>query len=68
MRAIIELASSHRMTALAEGVETEIQMKALVELGCPYAQGHLFGKARPIDEVRLSLPFPSVTAPERSAA
>ncbi len=68
VRAIIELASSYGMTALAEGVETEAQMKALIELGCAHAQGYLFGKPRPINEVWQSQAFPPITAPERSAA
>ncbi len=53
------------MTALAEGVETEGQLKALVELGCVHAQGYLFGKPRPISEVWQSQAFPPVAAGKR---
>jgi len=59
IRAIIELASAHNMTALAEGVETERQLAALVELGCVHAQGYLFGHPRPIYEVWQAQGFPS---------
>ena len=52
------------MQALAEGVETEAQLKALVDLGCTHAQGYLFGKPRPIYEVWQNQAFPPVTAPE----
>ena len=64
VRAIVELASSYKMQALAEGVETEAQLKALVDLGCTHAQGYLFGKPRPIYEVWQNQAFPPVTAPE----
>jgi diguanylate cyclase (GGDEF)-like protein len=64
VRAIIELATSYKMTALAEGVETESQLRALVELGCEHAQGYLFGKPRPIYEIWQSQAFPPISAAE----
>jgi diguanylate cyclase (GGDEF)-like protein len=51
VRAIIELASSFGMTTIAEGVETRAQLATVVELGCAEAQGFLFGKPMPLDEV-----------------
>jgi diguanylate cyclase (GGDEF)-like protein len=45
--AIIELAHSLRLCAIAEGVETLEQYAALRALGCELGQGHLFGPARP---------------------
>ena len=65
VRAIIELATSYKMTALAEGVETESQLRALVELGCEHAQGYLFGKPRPIYEIWQSQAFPPISAAEQ---
>ncbi len=65
IRAIVELATSYKMAALAEGVETEGQLKALVELGCVLAQGYLFGKPRPIYEIWQSQAFPPITANEK---
>jgi len=65
IRAIVELASSYKMTALAEGVETEGQLKALIELGCAHGQGYLFGKPRPIYEIWQSQAFPPITASEK---
>jgi EAL domain-containing protein (putative c-di-GMP-specific phosphodiesterase class I) len=53
------------MTALAEGVETESQLRALVELGCEHAQGYLFGKPRPIYEIWQSQAFPPISAVEQ---
>ncbi len=50
VRAIIDLAAGYRMSVIAEGVETEEQRRALIELGCPEAQGYLFSRPLPIDE------------------
>jgi EAL domain-containing protein (putative c-di-GMP-specific phosphodiesterase class I) len=36
----------------AEGVETEEQRRALVDLGCTQMQGFLFSPARPAHEIR----------------
>ena len=47
VRAIVQLAHTLGMTPVAEGVETEAQRAALVELGCDLAQGYLF--ARPME-------------------
>ena len=47
--AIIELAHSLRLCAIAEGVETLEQYAALRTVGCELGQGHLFGPARPAE-------------------
>ncbi|MFN8025101.1 MAG: GGDEF domain-containing phosphodiesterase [Acidimicrobiia bacterium] len=47
--AIVDLAHSLGLCAIAEGVETLEQFAALRSLGCELAQGHLFGPARPAD-------------------
>ena len=44
VRASIELAHSLKMDVVAEGIETEVERLALLELGCDYGQGWLFGK------------------------
>jgi EAL domain-containing protein (putative c-di-GMP-specific phosphodiesterase class I) len=44
VRSTIELARTLGLDVVAEGVETSQQRRALWELGCGSAQGHLFGK------------------------
>jgi Amt family ammonium transporter len=48
---VVSLATTLELDVVAEGVETEVQRRALVELGCTYAQGFLF--ARPVPAVDL---------------
>jgi diguanylate cyclase (GGDEF)-like protein len=48
--AIVDLAHSLGLCAIAEGVERLEQFGALRALGCELAQGHLFGAARPAAE------------------
>jgi EAL domain-containing protein (putative c-di-GMP-specific phosphodiesterase class I) len=42
VRLIIELARSLELGVVAEGVETERQRDALLELGCQHGQGYLY--------------------------
>ena len=44
VQASIELAHSLKMDVVAEGIETEDERLALLELGCDFGQGWLFGK------------------------
>ena len=48
--AIVELAHSLGLCAIAEGVETLEQFAAFRALDCELAQGHLFGPARPAED------------------
>lgn len=47
VKAIVEMAHSLRLEVIAEGVETEEELRQLRGLGCNYLQGFLF--SRPVD-------------------
>ncbi len=49
VKAIIAMARSLKRKVIAEGVETEEQMKMLLELGCREMQGYLFSKPVPTE-------------------
>lgn len=55
IRGFISMAQGLEVSVVAEGVETERQAEMLAELGCLNAQGYLFGKAMPFDEILLRL-------------
>lgn len=49
IRCIVELARSLNMAVIAEGVETVEQERALLSLGCRFAQGFLYAKPQPAE-------------------
>jgi diguanylate cyclase (GGDEF)-like protein len=51
VRAVIGLGQSLNMTTIAEGVETREQLDKLRTKGCAEAQGYLFSRPRPADEL-----------------
>jgi EAL domain-containing protein (putative c-di-GMP-specific phosphodiesterase class I) len=51
VEAVLSLAGTLGMVVTAEGIESEDQLSALVDLGCQYGQGWLFSKALPAEEV-----------------
>ena len=52
VRAVTGLGRSLGIATTAEGVETPAQLELLRREGCTQAQGYLFSKPRPVDEVR----------------
>jgi diguanylate cyclase (GGDEF)-like protein len=48
--AIVTLARSLRLEPVAEGVESEAQRSVLLQQGCPFMQGYLFGRPMPAEE------------------
>ena len=59
---IVGMAEWMDLSVIAEGVETEEQLKMLQEIGCNYVQGYYFAKPMPEDEYRALL-FKSEVAP-----
>jgi len=55
VRAIVMLAHSLKMKVVAEGIETPQQLDLAKNLGCEYAQGHLFSVALPGAEMERVL-------------
>jgi EAL domain-containing protein (putative c-di-GMP-specific phosphodiesterase class I) len=53
VRAIVELGHNLGMDVVAEGVETEAQLKGLRALGCQFCQGFLF--SRPVEAAVASV-------------
>lgn len=52
VRAILGLVRAVGVEAIAEGVTSESQVEVLRDLGCAYAQGYLFSRPLPPDEVQ----------------
>ncbi len=49
--AIIVMAHKLNIKVIAEGIETPLQYKLLLEMGCDYGQGFLFSKPLPADDI-----------------
>ncbi|PWI33824.1 diguanylate phosphodiesterase [Vibrio albus] len=52
---VMSLASQFGFDVVAEGVETDIQRDELLKRGCYFAQGYLYAKPMPVDELVLWL-------------
>jgi EAL domain-containing protein (putative c-di-GMP-specific phosphodiesterase class I) len=53
VRAVVDLAHTLGLVAVAEGVETVAQLDGLRAIGCDLAQGYLLGRAQPGELVDL---------------
>tara|TARA_B100001179_G_scaffold189027_1_gene145400 strand:- start:464 stop:877 length:414 start_codon:yes stop_codon:yes gene_type:complete len=62
IEAVVSLCRALGMGIVAEGVESEGQMKLLTDLGCTHLQGHFF--SRPVPAAALE--FLSAQAPEQN--
>ena len=51
IRGVVSIVRALGMNLTAEGVETESQSEVLQALGCDHAQGYLFGKPMPFEEI-----------------
>lgn len=62
VRAIIGLGHGLRKNVIAEGIETDGQHRRLVDLGCRFGQGYLFGRPQALDRVTGTLERASAVA------
>jgi diguanylate cyclase (GGDEF)-like protein/PAS domain S-box-containing protein len=50
IKALVSMSRDLKLDTIAEGIETEAQRKALLEMGCPSGQGYRFGRPAPEDD------------------
>lgn len=62
VRMVVALGGALKRAIVAEGVETQAQADMLLQLGCHYAQGWLFGRPMPLDQL-MRHPAPAPAAP-----
>jgi diguanylate cyclase (GGDEF)-like protein len=55
LRTILSLAKNLKMRVIAEGIETESQLRILQQLGCEFGQGYLFSKPMPREDMEKML-------------
>ena len=55
VRAVLGLGGSLGIRVVAEGVETEAQMRVLIGEGCAEMQGYLFGKPQPVAQLATAM-------------
>ena len=56
VRSIVSLADALGLEVVAEGVETQLQSKILAQLGCHRAQGYLYAKPGPAEDLLSYFP------------
>jgi diguanylate cyclase (GGDEF)-like protein len=66
VRAVVDLARHFGLTVVAEGVESELTLELLEEIGCDIGQGFLF--SRPLPHERLEAWFGAQTEAEPTPA
>jgi EAL domain-containing protein (putative c-di-GMP-specific phosphodiesterase class I)/PAS domain-containing protein len=54
-RLIVSMGAELGIDVVAEGVETERQLKMLTDLNCPRVQGYLFGRPMPAKQAQIAL-------------
>ncbi|AGL14416.1 bifunctional diguanylate cyclase/phosphodiesterase [Actinoplanes sp. N902-109] len=64
VRAVIGLSREFGLTVVAEGVESELTLDLLAELGCEIGQGYFFSRPLPVE--RLNMWLSAQTEPEET--
>ena len=64
VRAVVALAKALELVAIAEGVETEAQLRFLREIGCEQGQGFLFARPAAADELEPLLRSGRIALPD----
>jgi diguanylate cyclase (GGDEF)-like protein/PAS domain S-box-containing protein len=65
VEAIVRMAQALDLAVVAEGVETQVQVDALRVLGCESAQGYLYAKPAPPDEIERFIEASSIAGVEK---
>jgi EAL domain-containing protein (putative c-di-GMP-specific phosphodiesterase class I) len=63
VRAVVDLARHFGLTVVAEGVESELTVSLLEDLGCDVGQGFLFSRPLPYERFEAWLAAQTETAP-----
>jgi diguanylate cyclase (GGDEF)-like protein/PAS domain S-box-containing protein len=68
VQTIVRMGRNLGMSLVAEGIETDVQLTLLREMGCDYAQGYLLSKPLPAAEAERALDAGPLFAPEPANA
>jgi diguanylate cyclase (GGDEF)-like protein len=55
VRAVLSIGRDLGLAVVAEGIETETERNDLLEEGCPFFQGYLYGRPKPLSDVTADL-------------
>jgi EAL domain-containing protein (putative c-di-GMP-specific phosphodiesterase class I) len=53
IRSVVDLAHTLGLTVTAEGIENEVQLEFMSEVGCDMAQGFFFGRPEPPESIDI---------------
>jgi diguanylate cyclase len=72
IKMVLGLAEELDLPVIAEGIEETIEAVALMEMGCAYGQGYLFGRPAPLDQtlhlIRYWRASPTIAPQKRMAS